>query len=171
MHASAVPLWASEIIGDSYRPIKLTNVARSSPKQPSDNPVGQYREVVPHRAVPFVSQNPTKGSPMSCGSISRPLRERVKAALQRRMFPHTNLTHKVLAKSVGLSDGTIANLLSGNNDPSGRALDILVAFFRDGFINEVWGAHNIHCIDTRAAEKAAAMRKLAEAHDELRRLG
>jgi DNA-binding XRE family transcriptional regulator len=136
---------------------------------------GQYvehrQDIRSHRAVPFVSQNPTKGSPMSCGSISRPLRERVKAALQRRLFPHTHLTQKVLAKSVGLSDGTIANLLSGNNDPSGRVLDILVAFFRDGFINEVWGAHNIHCIDTRAAQKAVLVAQVVAAQAELRRLG
>jgi transcriptional regulator with XRE-family HTH domain len=73
MHASAVPLWASEIIGDSYRPIKLTNVARSSPKQPSDNPVGQYREVVPHSAVPFENHKNSKGMDMSSASVVRKL--------------------------------------------------------------------------------------------------
>ena len=44
-------------------------------------------------------------------------------------------------------------------------------FFRDGFINEVWGAHNIHCIDTLAERRADALRRIADAQAELREIG
>jgi hypothetical protein len=108
---------------------------------------------------------------MHYGSITKTLGERVSAALNRRLFPHTNLTRKQLQHALGISVGTMDNLLSGHHAPSGRVLDKLVAFFRDSFINEVWGAHNIHCIDTRAPEKAAAVALVITATAELRRLG
>lgn len=63
------------------------------------------------------------------------------------------------------------NLLNGNNTPSGRVIDALVGFFRESFINEVWGCHNIQCFDSRLSRKADAMRRLHEAQEELRRLG
>jgi hypothetical protein len=104
------------------------------------------------------------------GAINKTLGERVSSALRRRLFPHTNLTRKQLQDALKCSVGTMDNLLSGNHDPSGRILDKLVAFFRDGFVNEVWGANNIHCICTLHDQRAAALRKLQEAQEELRRL-
>lgn len=108
---------------------------------------------------------------MSYGSISKTLGERVSAALRNRLFPNTNLTRKQVQDALKISAGTMDNLLSGNHDPSGRVLDKLVAFFRDPFINEVWGGNNIHCICTRAPEKAAAVALVITATAELRRFG
>lgn len=107
---------------------------------------------------------------MSYSLANKTLAERVQYAIERRLFPNTNLTRQQLAHALRISAGTMNNLLSGSHDPSGRVLDKLVAFFRDGFINEVWGAHNIHCIDTRAPEKAAAVALVITAQAELRRL-
>ena len=105
---------------------------------------------------------------MSCGLIPKTLGERVSLSLKRRLFPNTNLTRKQLQDALRISPGTMDNLLSGNHDPSGRVLDKLVAMFRDPFINEVWGAHNIHCIDTRLTEKAKAVRELVRAQENVR---
>lgn len=108
---------------------------------------------------------------MHYGALSKTLGERVQLALSRRLFPNTNLTRKQLQHALRISVGTMDNLLKGEHDPSGRVLDKLVEFFRDSFVNEIWGGHNIHCICTRAAEKAAAVRRINEAVEELRRLG
>jgi transcriptional regulator with XRE-family HTH domain len=108
---------------------------------------------------------------MSCSPNNKTLSERTQYAIERRLFPHTNLTRKQLQHALGISTGTMNNLLSGQHDPSGRVLDKLVEFFRDGFINEVWGGHNIHCIDTRAPERAAAVALVITAQAQLRRLG
>lgn len=108
---------------------------------------------------------------MHYGAITKTLGERVAGALQRRLFPNTNLTRKQLQSGLHISVGTMDNLLSGHHDPSGRVLDKLVAFFRESFVNEIWGAHNIHCIDTRSHQKAAALQRIHDATEELRRLG
>lgn len=107
---------------------------------------------------------------MAYNSMSKTLGERVADALRRRLFPSTSLTRQQLKHALRISEGTMNNLLSGHHDPSGRVLDKLIAFFRDSFINEVWGGNNIHCICTRAPEKAAAAKRLVEAHEELRRM-
>jgi hypothetical protein len=152
---------------------KLTNVAGRSAKQLGDNAIAQIQNVTGHDLVPssYATRNKADGMNNHYGAINKTLGERVADALRRRLFPHTNLTRKQLQDALKCSAGTMDNLLGGNHDPSGRILDKLVAFFRDSFVNEIWGAHNIHCLDTRAAEKAAALRKLAEAHEELRRFG
>lgn len=125
----------------------------------------------PLEAPPFDTEAMSKGRGMHYGSLSKTLGERVSAALTRRLFPNTNLTRKQLQSAIGISVGTMDNLLSGHHDPSGRVLDKLVAFFKDSFINEIWGAHNIHCIDTRMVEKALVVAQLVAAQAELRRLG
>ncbi len=104
-------------------------------------------------------------------SISKTLGERVAVALRRRLFPNTNLTRKQLQDALKCSVGTLDNLLSGHHDPSGRMIDALVAFFRDGFVNEVWGGHNIHCICTLAEQRADRVRRIAELQAELRAMG
>jgi hypothetical protein len=137
---------------------------------------------LPHDFVEFASRfvarsvvHPEKPKPkdigMHYGAITKTLGERVSAALTKRLFPHTNLTRKQLQHALGISIGTMDNLLSGHHDPSGRILDKLVSFFRESFINEIWGGHNIHCVDTRAVEKAVVVAQLVAAHAELRRLG
>ena len=104
-------------------------------------------------------------------SFPKTLGERVKAALERRLFPKTNLTRKQLQHTLHISTGTMDNLLNGHHDPSGRVLDLLVAYFRDSFVNEIWEAHNIHCIDTMAERRADALRRIADAQAELREIG
>lgn len=108
---------------------------------------------------------------MSYPVIPKTLGERVSAALNRRLFPNTSMTRKQLTDALKISAGTMDNLLSGNHDPSGRVLDKLIAFFRDPFINEIWGGHNIHCICTRTPEKALLVAQVMTAQAQLRRLG
>jgi DNA-binding XRE family transcriptional regulator len=115
--------------------------------------------------------NTTKGSAMSYGTISKTLRERVSVALRRRMYPNTNLSRQQLADRIEISDGTMANLLSARTDPSGPVLDKLIRCFKDGFINEVFGCHDIHCVDTRAPERAALVRQILHATEQLRAVG
>jgi transcriptional regulator with XRE-family HTH domain len=108
---------------------------------------------------------------MQYGALPKTLGERVAVALKRRLFPNTNMTRKQLQDALKCSVGTMDNLLSGNHDPSGRILDRLVSLFRESFVNEVWGAHNIHCISTLQEKRVAALRKIEEAQQELRALG
>jgi hypothetical protein len=155
--------------------LKLVNkqTGRAGCHQPT-NEFPKFREVkvsrVMHSVAPSDKETKSEGIEMRYGPITKTLGERVSAALRRRLFPHTNLTRKQLQDALKCSVGTMDNLLSGHHDPSGRILDKLVAFFRDGFVNEVWGANNIHCICTLHDQRAAALRKLQEAQEELRRL-
>jgi hypothetical protein len=53
---------------------KLTNVARSSPKQPSDNPVRQISDAVgTHNVRPFENHKNSKGMDMNSSSVVRKL--------------------------------------------------------------------------------------------------
>jgi hypothetical protein len=104
---------------------------------------------------------------MSLPKPTRTFRERFSDALRRRLAPNTNLTVSQLAGAIGVSDNTIKNLLSKANEPSARVIDECVAMFKDTFLNEIYGCHNIHVIDPRATQKAA---RIAELHEELRRL-
>lgn len=99
--------------------------------------------------------------------ISRPFRERVSDALRRRLRPNTALTAEVLAHAVDLSVATIQNLLAGEHEPSGRSIDKLVGFFKDQFINEIWGCHHIVCFHKNDPAKADALRRRAEIDAEL----
>jgi predicted NBD/HSP70 family sugar kinase len=155
-------------LDNNYRAVAVQGVAHK--------PLSNFAESL-HRFQPSGSSSSValkhggKGEPMSLTNSGRTFRERFSDALRRRLSPKTNLTVPQLAGAIGVSDTTIKNLLSRANEPSARVIDECVAMFKDSFLNEIYGCHNIHCIDTRATQKAAAMRKLAEAHDELRRLG
>jgi hypothetical protein len=158
---------ASSLSFTGYRQaMPLQRQAQVSQKSERDV-VGHLLGSHPHGSASSAERYSRGDETMHYSVLSKTLGERVKLALQRRLFPHTNLTRKQLQDALKCSVGTMDNLLSGHHDPSGRTLDKLVAFFRDGFVNEVWGAHNIHCICTRAQEKAA---RIAELHEELRRL-
>jgi hypothetical protein len=52
---------------------------------------------------------------------------------------------------------------------SGGVLELLVDFFGVSFL-EVFSSPNVHYFDPRDAQRAEALRKIAEAQDELRRL-
>jgi hypothetical protein len=155
------------LVGEIVLKRLYEQTGRAGGNQPT-NEFPKFREVVPHSSSPSYAKKPRPdGVAMSYADLPKTLGERVKLALQRRLFPKTNLTRQQLQHALRISKGTMDNLLSGNHDPSGPTMDKLIALFRDGFINEVWGAHNIHCICTRAQEKAA---RIAELHEELRSL-
>jgi predicted DNA-binding transcriptional regulator AlpA len=119
-------------------------------------------------APSFASKHATESDPVSQYQSYRPFRERVRDALKARLHPNTNLHAKQLAYVLQLSEPTIWNLLSANNEPSGRTIDKLVGFFKDQFINEIWGCHNIYCLDRGDERRADAMRRIDEAQAELR---
>lgn len=108
---------------------------------------------------------------MSYANINKTLGEKIRSAIGQRMFPNTNLTRKQIIHALDISQGTMNNLLSGEHDPSGRVLHKLVEFFGAGFLQEIFGGPNIIVIDPREGRKSDALRKMAEAHEELRRLG
>lgn len=118
--------------------------------------------------VSFAKQHKADGMANHYGALPNPLGEKIRTALLSRMFPNTNLTRKQIVHALDISAGTMDNLLSGNRDPSGRTLHKLVDFFGASFLHEVFGGPNIHVIDPRATQKAA---RIAELHEELRRLG
>jgi transcriptional regulator with XRE-family HTH domain len=116
------------------------------------------------------AQHATEITVKSYNQSYRPFRERVREALRQRLHPNTNLHAKQLAYAIGISEATIWNLLSANNEPSGRVIDKLVEFFLDPFINEIWGCHNIICINRADARRADALRRMEEARAELEAL-
>lgn len=108
---------------------------------------------------------------MSLASSDRTFREKTSAALKRRLFPQTNLTTKQLAYALRISEPTIWNLLSGNNDPSGRIFFKLVEFFGAQFLHEVFGGPGIHVLDPRDARKASHIQQIAKLQAELEAMG
>jgi transcriptional regulator with XRE-family HTH domain len=117
-------------------------------------------------------QKETYGATMqnSLPNSGRTFRERFSDALRRRLAPNTNLTVSQLAGAIGVSDNTVKNLLSKANEPSARVIDECVRLFKDSFLNEIYGCHHIHCLDTRAPERAALVMQQARIQEELRRL-
>jgi hypothetical protein len=100
-----------------------------------------------------------------CGKIS----ERAKCALERRL--HTTLSAYELAYALPISESTIWSILSGSKSgPSGRVRQLLVDFFGASFLHEAFSGPNVHCLDPRGAQRAEALRMIADAQDELRRL-
>lgn len=108
---------------------------------------------------------------MSFDKNPRTFRVRLKDALRRRVGKGRVLTVKQVADAIGCSDGTIENLMgSGTSEPSSRVLRELMMFFDDSFSNEVWGCDGFVIVRINH-QKAAVVRKIVEAHDELRALG
>lgn len=106
---------------------------------------------------------------MSCEQSPKTISERTKEALERRLRPHTTLSAYELAYTLRVSEGTIWNVLSGNNKsgPSGRVLFLLTQFFGGAFLNDVFGAPNVYCIDPRETRKAAHIQRIRELQAEL----
>lgn len=107
---------------------------------------------------------------MSCPSEHRTLRERLAAALRRRVGIGKSITPKQLAYTLQLSAGTIDNLMNGNNDPSGRALMALLTFFDESFAAEILAPTGL-TVAKLSDRRAAALRKVAEGMAELREIG
>ena len=107
---------------------------------------------------------------MSLEPLHRTLRERLAAALRRRVGIGKSVTPKQLAYALQLSAGTIDNLLNGNNDPSGRALMALLTFFDESFAAEILEPTGL-TVAKLSDRRAAALRKVAEGMAELREIG
>jgi tellurite resistance protein len=129
-------------------------------------------ESVLHVVPPsYANETKTDGLPMSFDKNPRTFRERVRDAMRLRVGKGRALTVKQVATAIGCSDGTIENLMgSGTTEPSSRVLRELMMFFDDSFANEVWGCDGFVIVRVNT-QKATVVRKLMEAHDELRRLG
>lgn len=135
---------------------------------------GQSRQCSPQDAVNALhigNETTDLGVQMSLPNPIRTFRDRFADALRRRLAPQTNLTVSQLADAISVSDQTIKNLMSKANEPSARVIDECVAMFADSFLNEIYGCHHVHCVDTRAPERAAAVALVITAQAELRRLG
>lgn len=91
--------------------------------------------------------------------------------MQRRIGRGKALTIKQVAGAIGCSDATIENLMgSGTSEPSSRVLRELMLFFDDSFANEIWGCDGFVIVRLND-KRAEAMRRIAEAQEELRRMG
>jgi transcriptional regulator with XRE-family HTH domain len=98
---------------------------------------------------------------------TRTLGENVSEALWRRMSTGA-VSRKHLQKALGVSAGTIDNLLNGNSDPSGRVLMGLLSFFDASFANEILAPTG--CTVAKLCDaRAAALKKVAEGMAELHR--
>lgn len=107
---------------------------------------------------------------MSLEQEHRTLRDRLAAALRRRVGIGKSVTPKQLAYALQLSAGTIDNLMNGNNDPSGRALMALLTFFDESFAAEILEPTGL-TVAKLSDRRAAALRKVAEGMAELREIG
>lgn len=89
----------------------------------------------------------------------------LKRALERRLYPNSNLHRKQLSYELRVSPNTIDNWLSGNNEPRGSHIMALIRFFDSSFAQEISQGHVTKITDQRAME---AIRKMVEAQEELR---
>ena len=124
-----------------------------------------------HRNAPVVVSLPEtkrESNTMSLARFPERLGDRVSAALWRRINAGA-INRKHLQHALGVSSGTIDNLLSGNSDPSGRVLMGLLTFFDSAFANEILAPTG--CTVAKLSDaRAAALRKVAEGMAELQRM-
>jgi transcriptional regulator with XRE-family HTH domain len=66
-------------------------------------------------------------------------RQRLRAAIKRRLFPHTALQPTDLAMRLGVDIATILDWLAGQSEPSSSQLGRLLAEFDPAFVIEVYG--------------------------------
>ena len=88
----------------------------------------------------------------------------LRGALERRLYPQSNLHRKQLSTTLGVSRNTVDNWLSANHEPQGGHLMALIRFFDSSFAQEISQGHVTKITDRRAME---AIRKMAEAQQEL----
>lgn len=104
---------------------------------------------------------------MTSTDFPRTLGVRISAALWRRINAGA-INRKHLQHALGVSAGTIDNLLNGNTDPSGRVLMGLITFFDAAFCNEI--LEGTGCTVAKIGDaRQAALRKVAEGLAELQR--
>jgi transcriptional regulator with XRE-family HTH domain len=106
--------------------------------------------------------------PLYLPELPKTLGTYVSEALWRRINTGA-ITRKHLQYALGVSAGTIDNLLSGNGDPSGRVLMALLSFFDSAFANEILAPTG--CTVAKLSDaRAAALRKVAEGMAELQQM-
>lgn len=88
----------------------------------------------------------------------------LKRALERRLYPNSNLHRKQLCEALRISGNTLDNWLSANHEPRGRHVMALLQFFDDAFAREISHGTVTKITDRRAME---AIRKIAEGQAEL----
>lgn len=101
---------------------------------------------------------------MSLPSDPKTFREQLADALRRRLYPNSNLHPKQLRHSLGVSENTLNNWLSGHNEPRGGHVMALIRFFDSSFAQEISQGHVTKITDRRAM---VAIQKMAEAQREL----
>lgn len=140
-------------------------------KPTSPEPMFQHRAsgMVDHEKM--VARRPCPSNDMGDDSMSLPAEHKVlslptllKNALERRLYPNSNLHRKQLCAALGVSGNTVSNWLSGNNEPQGGHLMALIRFFDSSFAQEISQGHVTKITDRRAME---AIRKMVEAQAEL----
>lgn len=127
-----------------------------------------------NKSLPHIANhNGDRNEAMSCEQSTKTIGERTKAALERRLYPKTNLRACELAYSLRVSEGTIWNILGGNSKsgPSGRVLFKLVEFFGASFLQEVFGGPNVYVLDPRETRKLAHIQRIRELQAELEKMG
>lgn len=105
---------------------------------------------------------------MSLPAIPRSLAERLKAALERRLYPNSALHRKQLSYALQVSENTLDNWLSGNGEPRARHLLNLICFFDSSFAQEISDGQVAKIEDARVI---AALKKISEGREELAALG
>ena len=101
---------------------------------------------------------------MSGGGNAQTLRERVRDALQRRVGKGKAVTVKQVARALypHVSERTIENLMSGNNEPRSETLAVLVDYFDQAYAGR--GFRVVKLANHRAVEAA---KKIIEGNAEL----
>lgn len=105
---------------------------------------------------------------MSCAENPRTIGKQISDALWRRVNTGA-ITRKHLQHALGVSSGTVDNLLSGNNDPSARVFMGLLTMMDAAFANEILAPTG--CVIAKLSDaRSAALRKVAEGMAELQRM-
>lgn len=130
---------------------------------PQSRMVGHDKNLVARSAWP---DNVMRRSPVYSPSEPKVLGLPIllKRALERRLYPNSNLHRKQLSYELRVSPNTIDNWLGGNNEPRGSHIMALIRFFDRSFAEEISQGHVTKITDQRAME---AIKKMAEAQREL----
>ena len=106
---------------------------------------------------------------MSGGGNAQTLRERVRDALQRRVGKGKAVTVKQVARALypHVSERTIENLMSGNNEPRSETLAVLVDYFDQAFADEVYAGRGFRVVKLANHRAVEAAKKIIEGNAEL----
>lgn len=107
---------------------------------------------------------------MSGGENTQTLRERVRDALKRRVGKGRAVTVKQVARALypDVSERTIENLMSGNNEPRSETLALLVDLFDQSFADEVYAGRGFRVVKLSNQKAADAAQKIIDGNAELK---